>query len=99
MSIINIADLKIGAKVHYIPDHYKGAGENEQDKWENGMVKEIPDHTNTAIRVVYNCGGEWDRFKDFTSALTNLTDLKMGWRHDAESETWIDIDDELNTST
>lgn len=75
MSEINIATLKIGDKVHYQPDHYKN-----EDKWENGIVKEIPDHTNTAVRVVYNCAGQWDRFKDFTSALTNIRDLKLGWR-------------------
>ena len=82
MANINIAELMVGAKVHYIPDHYKGSGEDGEDKWENGMVKEIPDHTNTAVRVVYNCAGEWDRFKDFTSALTNIVDLKIGWRHE-----------------
>lgn len=73
---IDISKLKIGDKVHYQPDHY---GENE---YENGMVKEIPNHTNNSIRVVYNCAGDWDNFKDYTSALTNLRDLKLGWRHD-----------------
>lgn len=77
MAKINIAELKIGQKVHYQPEHYK-----EEDKWENGMVKEIPDHTTTAVRVVYNCAGEWDNFKNYTSALTNLRDLKLGWRHE-----------------
>ena len=75
--MIDIAKLKIGDKVHYQPDHYKA-----DDKYENGMVKEIPDHTNEAIRVVYNCNGEWDNFKNYTSALTNLRDLNLGWRHD-----------------
>lgn len=73
--MINIATLKIGDKVYYQPEHFR------DDEWENGMVKEIPDHTNNSIRVVYNCNGEWDRFKDYTSALTNLRDLKLGWKH------------------
>lgn len=73
---INIAELKIGDKVHYQPSHY-GSG-----RWENGMVKEIPDHINTSIRVVYNCSGDWDNFKNYTSALTSINDLKLGWRHE-----------------
>jgi len=73
--MINIATIKIGDKVCYQPDHYN------KDKYENGMVKEIPNHTNIAIRVVYNCGGQWDNFKNYTSALTNIRDLKLGWKH------------------
>ena len=73
--MIDIAKLKIGDKVYYQPAHYG------EDQWENGMVKEIPDHTNQSIRVVYNCGGDWDNFKNYTSALTNLRDLKLGWKH------------------
>lgn len=73
---MDIANIKIGDKVHYQPEHY-GA-----DKWENGMVKEIPEHTNTSIRVVYNCAGNWENFKNYTSALTNLRDLKKGWKHE-----------------
>lgn len=74
--MIDIAKIKVGDKVHYQPEHY---GEN---RWENGMVKEVPTHTNTAIRVVYNCAGDWDNFKNYTSALTDLRDLKLGWRHE-----------------
>lgn len=74
--MIDQAKLKIGDKVFYKPDHYP------YDKWENGMVKEIPDHTTQCVRVVYNCGGEWDKFRNYTSALTNLRDLSLGWRHD-----------------
>jgi hypothetical protein len=74
--IINISDLKIGDKVCYQPDHYKKDG-----KWENGIVKEIPEHTITAVRVVYNCAGDWKNFKNYTSALTDLRDLTLGWKH------------------
>ena len=61
-----------------------------EDKWENGMIKEIPDFTvdnvqpdgygSNPVRVVYNCAGQWDNFKNYTSALTNLEDLKLGWK-------------------
>ena len=74
--MINIAELKIVDKVHYQPNHYS------KQHYENGMIKEIPNHTNQEVRVVYNCAGNWDDFKDYTSALTNLRDLKLGWRHD-----------------
>jgi len=72
---IDIAKLKIGDKVCYQPSHYR------EDEWENGLVKEIPNFTNKSIRVVYNCGGDWDNFMDYTSALTNLRDLKPDWKH------------------
>ena len=73
--MIDISKLKIGQKVCYKPAHF------DQDTYENGMVKEIPDHTSTSVRVVYNCGGEWSRFMDFTSALTPIKDLTLGWKH------------------
>lgn len=66
--------LKIGDKVHYQPPHYG------QNKWENGIVKEIPTHTATGVRVVYNCGGDWDNFMNYTSALTDINDLKRDWK-------------------
>ncbi len=73
--MIDISKLKIGQKVHYQPKHFK------EDIWENGMVKEIPDHTNLAVRVVYNCGGDWDNFMNYTSALTNIDALHIDWKH------------------
>ncbi len=73
--MIDISKLKIGDKVCYQPEHYK------ETEWENGLVKEIPDHTNDSIRVVYNCAGDWENFEDYTSALTNIRDLQLGWKH------------------
>ena len=67
-------ELKVGDSVRYQPNHYK------DDKWENGIVKEIPEHTKNAVRVVYNCGNDWGNYKNYTSALTNLKDLKKGWK-------------------
>jgi len=72
---MDIAKLRVGQKVCYQPEHY------ENDQWENGIVKEVPDHTTVAVRVVYNCGGDWEKYQDYTSALTNLHDLHDGWKH------------------
>lgn len=66
--------LRVGDKVRYQPDHYP------EERWENGIVKEVPDHTDTAVRVVYNCGGDWENYANYTSALTDLRDLRIGWK-------------------
>ncbi len=75
--IIDISKLSIGQKVHYKPDHYG------EDEWENGMVKEVPEWITDAVRVVYNCAGNWEQFMDYTSALTNMRDLYLGWKFTA----------------
>ena len=75
--MIDQAQLKVGDKVCYQPDYMARRGE-----YENGMVKEIPDHTTEAVRVVYNCCGDWDNYQNYTSALTNLAMLSLGWKHD-----------------
>jgi hypothetical protein len=72
---IDIARLKVGDKVHYKPEHYG------DDEWENGIIKEIRANNNDAVFVVYNCNNDWANYKNYTSALTNLRDLKLGWRH------------------
>jgi hypothetical protein len=74
--MVNIAELKVGDKVYYQPEHYKG-----QDKWENGIVKEVPEWSKGSVRVVYNCGGDWENFQNYTSALTSSRDLYLGWKH------------------
>lgn len=78
--MIDIAKLKVGDEVHYQPKHFAA------DEWENGLIKEVPDQKSEickgSVRVVYNCAGDWDNFKDYTSALTDITDLKLGWRHE-----------------
>ncbi len=73
--MIDISKLKIGDKVHYQPEHYG------KDRWENGIIKEIQEWSNDSVRVVYNCAGNWNNYKDYTSALTNIRDLKLGWKH------------------
>jgi hypothetical protein len=72
--MIDIAALRIGDRVHYQPEHY---GDN---RWENGRIKEIRPEKLDGVWVVYNCGGDWDNYENYTSALTNLRDLKPGWR-------------------
>lgn len=72
--MVDISKLKVGQKVHYQPDHYKETGE-----YENGIVKEIPEHSPDSARVVYNCNGNWDNYRDYTSAMTNGRDLNKGW--------------------
>ena len=74
--MINLSEILIGSKVCYIPEHYKETG-----KFENGIVKEIPEGSLDSVRVVYNCNGDWNNYKDYTSALTNVRDLYHGWIH------------------
>lgn len=85
--MVDITKLKIGDKVYYQPEHYKNilvldntTEETVTEKWENGLVKEIPDWSTDSVRVVYNCCGDWNNYKDYTSALTNVNDLHLGWK-------------------
>ena len=71
--MIDITDLYVGRKVHYQPVH-------NVDEWENGIVKEIRNGRNDGVWIVYHCDGKWDRFMDYTSAFTDLEDIKLGWR-------------------
>lgn len=85
--MVDIAKLKVGDKVYYQPEHYKNilvldntTEETVTEKWENGLVKEIPDWSTDSVRVVYNCCGDWNNYKNYTSALTNVSDLYLGWK-------------------
>ena len=73
--MIDIAKVKVGDKVHYQPSFYP------EDKWDNGIVKEVPEHTNDSVRVVYHCAGDWDNYRAYTSQLTAIRFLKPGWKH------------------
>lgn len=66
---------EVGQHVCYCPGH----------SIENGIVKEVREDVEDACWVVYNCGGEWDRYREYTSAKTNLRDLQLGWRDDARN--------------
>jgi hypothetical protein len=62
--------LQVGTKVTYCPSH---------GHTENGIVKSLPEHNNDQVFVVYHCNNEWNRYFDYTAALTNISDLKIGW--------------------
>jgi hypothetical protein len=70
---MNKEDIQVGQNVHYAPEH---------GLKENGVVKSITEH---AVFVVYNCGGEWHRYKEFTGCSTNPIDLRPGWVADARN--------------
>ncbi len=56
-----------GVKVHYDAKYCKK---------ENGIVKE---QRGDIVFVVYECGGNWDYFENYTGEATDITDLKYGW--------------------
>jgi hypothetical protein len=74
--MIDLAKARVGDRVHYIP--YEGCDESSI---QNGLVKEIPEHTNSEVRVVFNCAGDWDNFQNYTSQLTSVRKLRMGWKN------------------
>ena len=39
---------------------------------EKGIIKTIRDHI---IFIVYQCGGNWDNYKDYTACATHIEDL------------------------
>lgn len=62
--------LAIGDKVTY--QGFPGAG------YEHGIVKSL--HTNPSkVFVVYKCGGDWERYMNYTAALTDVDSLEHGW--------------------
>lgn len=74
--MIHITRLEVGAKVCYQPDYYS---ENE---WENGIIKTIPANVGEtkSVFVVYSCAGNWDKYVDYTGALTKVNSLTLGWK-------------------
>lgn len=60
--------LKAGDYVHYTPD----AGPKE-----NGRIKSIG--SDGRASVVYKCAGEWDKYQEYTGAVTELNRLSRGW--------------------
>jgi len=75
--MININSVKVGDEVHYAPGHLEAV------EYENGIVKEVPDQTSDItkdkVRVVYNCGDDWENYREYTAALTDVKDLRRGW--------------------
>ena len=64
-----------GDKVHYVPMH---ARKEPLTKYNtaNGIVRSV---TDSGVFVVYHCGGKWDDYENYTSALTDPDDLRHGW--------------------
>lgn len=73
--IEKLDDLTIGDKVHYIPDH-------EGAEAENGIVKDKSPSVSDCVWVVYNCADDWDNYRNYTGAMTNLKYLHHGWGND-----------------
>lgn len=65
--------IAIGDKVHYI---------SPNGKIENGIVKDL-DCDPLTVRVVYYCNLEWDNYMNYTSQLTYLANLHLGWNTNA----------------
>ena len=74
--MIDITKLNIGDKVHYKA--------HENAKEENGIVKAISYHNDKEVWVVYHCNDDWDNFANYTSALTPIDKLNLGWSHEIE---------------
>jgi len=60
--------MNVGDKVTYV-------GVNKK---EHGIIKRVCEDS-THYFVVYNCGGEWDKYMDYTAAKTAKMDLELGW--------------------
>lgn len=74
--MIDISKIKIGDKVHYQPEQDK-----EENRYENGIIKSITKYENDSVFVVYNCAGDWNNYKNYTAANTNIRNLYLGWKH------------------
>ena len=76
--MIDFQDLKVGCKVYYAPEHYKPS------QFENGIVKSIPSkyYNIKSVFVVYNCNNDWKNYRNYTAALTDIKDLRLGWKED-----------------
>jgi hypothetical protein len=69
---IKITHINVGDYVWYIP--FNNCSNSD---WELGKVKDISMIGEGNVRVVYHCDGEWDNWMNYTSALTNMTQLRI----------------------
>lgn len=60
--------MKPGDKVTYVTEY----------KQERGIVKSVSDSDH--VFVVYNCGNDWENYKNYTAARTRIVDLVKGWK-------------------
>lgn len=73
----------VGFDAFRVPDFanlrgYRVAYENGTKTPEPGIIKSVNSSTNTA-HVVYNCGGDWEKFDNYTGVQTPLNKLKFSW--------------------
>lgn len=66
-------NLKPGDKVTYIPSYAK----DDPELWDRGIVKSLNDDLH--VFVVYNCNGQWDKYKNYTAARTPVKNLVRSW--------------------
>lgn len=59
--------LQIGDKVHYCP---------VRGQKENGIIKGFGE--SGIAFVVFKCGGEWDKYKNYTGQSTSISDIIYG---------------------
>ena len=63
-------DYEKGEKVTYIGNPRQGI--------QHGMVRKIhPEQDRVA--VVFNCGGNWENFENYTAARCKASELEKGW--------------------
>lgn len=62
--------MEVGDKVTYNPGY----------KSEIGIIKEVPEDVPDSVRVVFHCNDDWENYKEYTSQLTELKHLTLGWK-------------------
>jgi hypothetical protein len=60
-----------GDTVTYTP--FNGA---DKSKEQQGIVKTIDER---GIFVVFNCGGNWEHYQDYTAQKCNRSQLRLNW--------------------
>jgi len=65
--------MKPGDTVLYIDP----SSVNNMTRTRKGIILSIADDEHAF--VVYDCGGEWLNYRDYTAAKTNVKQLKLGW--------------------
>ena len=89
--IMNIHECRKGVKVNYSP-----FPNCDNVIKENGIIKEVVD--STRVRVVYNCNGEWDNLDNYTSVLTDSSNLESGWVFGARNAAFCSKEDIQNSN-
>jgi len=64
-----VVKFEIGDHVTYQTEHDK----------EKGIVKSYNERMDDHIFVVFNCGGEWANYQNYTAVNTPLKNLRLGW--------------------